>query len=154
MTVKKGDLVSVDYTGSFENGEVFDSSKHGDHSHPLEFVVGAGHVIPGFENAALGMNIGETKRVVIPAKEAYGEYDTRMTKEVPRAALPKDHEPKIGMTLAIAGPNGEELPVRIAKVSNTTVTLDFNHPLAGKALIFEITLVRVGPDAHPQHSHH
>ena len=155
MNAKKGDFVSVDYVGKFENGEVFDSSKHGDHSHPLEFVVGTGQVIAGFENAVIGMAVGESKKVTIPAKEAYGEYDEKMTKEIPRSALPKDQEPKIGMVLVIGGPQGQEFPVTISKIHAENVTLDFNHPLAGKTLVFEITLIRVGPEDHPAaHKHH
>ena len=144
MAVKKGDPVSVDYFGTFEFGEVFDSSKHGDHSHPLEFVVGSGQVIAGFDNALKGMSLGESKKVSILAKDAYVDHDPRMTKEMPGDALSKDQEPKFGMVLVVGGPQGQEFPVVISKVEGNNVTLDFNHPLVGKNLVFDITLVRVG----------
>jgi len=155
MKIKKGDFIAVDYTGTFEDGEVFDSSKHGEHSHPLEFIVGSGQVIKGFDDAVIGMEVGHSKKFTIAAKDAYGEHDPKMTKEVPRDALPKDQQPEVGMVLVVGGPGGEQFPVKISKVGANSVTLDFNHPLAGKTLIFDITVVRIGPDPEPlKHKHH
>jgi FKBP-type peptidyl-prolyl cis-trans isomerase 2 len=143
MSVKKNDKISVEYEGRFENGEVFDSSKHGEHSHPLEFVAGAGQVIKGFDDAILGMKEGEEKEFSIEAKDAYGERDERLTKEIPRAALPKEHEPKEGMMLMIGSPDGRQFPTRIIAVNKNAVTIDLNHPLAGKKLIFKIKIIKI-----------
>ncbi len=143
MAVKNGNRVSVDYEGRFEDGEVFDSSMHGDHSHPLEFVVGEGQVIPGFENSVIGMNEGEEKEVKISPSDAYGELNDKLIHELPRKALPKDQEPKAGMVLMMKTPDGNQFPARITKVIGDKVTLDLNHPLAGKTLIFKIKLVKV-----------
>lgn len=140
--VKTGSKVSLDYEGKFDSGEIFDSSKHGDHSHPLEFEVGAGMVIPGFDKAVLGMKVGEEKEFTIPPAEAYGEYNPELTKEIPRNVLPKEQEPKEGMTLMVGTPQGQ-FPVRIAKVLDDRVIIDLNHPLAGKVLIFKIKVISI-----------
>ncbi|MEI6731932.1 MAG: peptidylprolyl isomerase [archaeon] len=143
MAVKKGDKISVDYEGRFESGEVFDSSTHGDHSHPLEFTVGNGQVIAGFDSAVEGMEVGQDKEFTIKPEEAYGEANPQLMKEIPRSALPKDQEPKPGMMLVMGTPEGKQFPVRISKVDTDTVTLDLNHPLAGKTLIFKIKVVKI-----------
>lgn len=153
MKIKKGDRVDVDYEGRFENGEVFDSSQHGDHSHPLTFTVGSGEVIPGFDDAVVGMEEGEEKEFSIEPKDAYGEYDARLRQDVPRDALPKDEEVKEGMGLVVGMPTGEQFPVKILSVSAANVTLDLNHPLAGKKLIFKIKVSAVGDKA-GKRSHH
>lgn len=140
--VVTGSKVSLDYEGRFESGEVFDSSKHGDHSHPLEFEVGSGQVILGFDKAVLGMKVGEEKEFKILPAEAYGEYNSQLTKEIPRNALPQDQEPKPGMTLMVGTPQGQ-FPVTITKVTATGVTIDLNHPLAGKTLIFKIKVISI-----------
>lgn len=140
--VKAGSKLKVDYEGRFETGEVFDSSTHGDHSHPLEFEAGANQVIPGFDNAVIGMKIGEEREFTIQADEAYGEVNPNLMKEIPRSSLPQDQEPQEGMTLMVGTPQGE-FPVRIAKVTKETVTIDLNHPLAGKTLIFKIKIVEI-----------
>jgi len=148
---KEGLFVSLDYEGRLESGEVFDSSKHGDHSHPLEFQVGSGQVIPGFDSAVKGMKVGEEKEFKIIPSEAYGEYNPQLTKEIPRNTLPKEQEPKVGMTLLVGTPQGQ-FPVTITKVSNENVTIDLNHPLAGKTLIFKIKVI--GLSSQPsQHDH-
>lgn len=143
MTIKKGSTVQLDYEGRLENGDVFDSSKHGDHSHPLEFEVGAGHVIKGFDQAVLGMKEGDEKEFTLKPEEAYGMPNPNMLKKVPRSLLPKDQEPKPGMMLVLGAPNGQQIPAKIAEVNEKEVTLDLNHPLAGKTLIFKIKIVSV-----------
>lgn len=145
MAIKKGDKVSIDYEGRFESGEVFDSSQHGDHSHPLIFVVGSGQVIQGFEDAVIGMNEGEEKETTIAPKDAYGEYDARLKQEVPKSEfnLPRNQQPSVGMTLMMQSPEGYRVPVYITAVNKETVTIDLNHPLAGKTLIFKLKVVGI-----------
>jgi len=140
--VKKGDKLKVDYEGRFESGEVFDSSKHGEHSHPLEFEAGSGQVIAGFDDAVMGMKVGESKEFKINAKEAYGEHNPQLVREIPRNVLPQDQEPKVGMML-IMNAGDKQMPVRISEVAKDTIKIDLNHPLAGKNLIFKITLVAI-----------
>jgi FKBP-type peptidyl-prolyl cis-trans isomerase 2 len=140
---KKGSKVSVEYEGRFEDGEIFDSSSHGDHSHPLEFEVGTGQVIKGFDNAVDGMKINEEKEIVIEPKEGYGEINDKAVQEVPRKALPKDQNPEEGMTLILSTPDGHKFPAKIKKVTKEKVVIDLNHPLAGKKLLFKIKLIEI-----------
>jgi peptidylprolyl isomerase len=145
---KKGDKVRVHYTGRLEDGTVFDSSEcHesecGCEGGPLEFVIGEGSVIPGFEQAIVGMEPGEEKTVHIPVEDAYGERMEEMVAEVPRADLPADLTPEEGMQLEVTQEDGHAFPVLITAVSETMVTLDANHPLAGRALIFDLRLEEI-----------
>lgn len=140
-SVKKGDKVKVDYTGTFDDGIVFDASdKHGQ---PLEFEAGSGQVIKGFDDAVLGMKEGQEKKIVIPPADAYGEVRAELRKKVPRKQLPQDQEPKVGMVLAVGLPNGMQFPARILEVTKDEVTLDLNHPLAGKTLHFKIKIAGI-----------
>jgi len=127
MTVKEKDTVTLDYEGRFETGEVFDTSKHGDHSHPLTFVVGTHEVIPGFENAVLGMEINEEKEFTIKPEDAYGMPDEELFQEIPRSALPPQPEPEAGMTLVMQTPQGD-MPVTISEVKKDSIVLNLNHP--------------------------
>ena len=135
--VKNGDTVKVHYTGTLADGTVFDSSLERE---PLEFTLGEGQLIPGFEKAVLGMSAGESRTVTIPAEEAYGPYREEMVLEVPRTQLPADMQPQVGMQLQIGEEQGEGMVVQITQVSDTNITLDANHPLAGKDLTFNIQL--------------
>lgn len=137
---KDGDTVKVHYTGKLENGEVFDTSEERE---PLEFTLGHGQLIPGFENAVVGMNVGDSTKVDIPSTEAYGEKREDMIINVPKDQLPADVDPEVGMQLQVNQPNGQPVPVRVTDISETELTLDANHPLAGKDLTFEIKLVDV-----------
>ena len=139
--VKKGDKVTLEYKGSLDDGTVFDSSDR--HKTPLKFEVGAGKVIPGFDQAVMGMKPGEEKNFTLQPSEAYGDRNPQLTQVVPRNQLPKDQEPKVGMMLAVGTPDGKQIPATITEVSAGNVTLDMNHPLAGKALTFDIKLVEV-----------
>jgi len=143
MPVKKGDKIKVDYTGKLDDGTVFDSSTHGDHSHPLEFVAGEGKVIKGFDDAVMGMEKGEEKEFKIDKKDAYGEHNPEAIKNIPKSALPPGQEPKPGMMLAMATPDGQQIPVKIKDVTETEIVLDANHPLAGKDLTFNIKIVDI-----------
>jgi len=143
MGVQSKDIVVVDYVGTFENGDIFDSSTHGDHSHPLEFQVGAGEVIPGFDRGMIGMEIGEDKEIIIMPKDAYGEIDRDKYKEIPKASFEFEEEPIVGMSLLIGLPDGKEFQTKIVALSEKTVTIDLNHPLAGKKLIFNVKLLEI-----------
>ncbi len=138
---KDGDVVQVNYTGTLADGTVFDSSVG---RTPLEFTVGAGQVIPGFENAVLGMKVGEKKTVNIPATEAYGPHHDDWVIEVSRDRIKTEGELAVGQVLGTTGPNGEQRQFTVIVISdNGTVTLDANHPLAGKDLTFQIELVKI-----------
>lgn len=142
MAIKEKDTVTLDYEGKFENGEIFDSSKHGDHSHPLTFVVGEHQVIPGFENAVLGMNLDEEKEFTIKPEEGYGMPDEKLFQEIPLSSLPPEPAPQVGMTLLLQTPQGN-MPVEIHEVKQDSVILNLNHPLAGKTLIFKVKIVKI-----------
>jgi len=142
MAIKKKNKVTLDYEGRFENGEIFDTSKHEEHSHPLTFVVGEKQVIPGFEKAVIGMNVDEEKEFEILPEDAYGMPDERLYQEVPRNALPSEPQPEVGMTLVMQTPQGN-IPVMISEVKEDSVILNLNHPLAGKKLIFKIKVLKV-----------
>ncbi len=141
-TVKKGDTIKVDYEGTLEDGTVFDASQN--HGQQLEFEVGSGQLIKGFDDAVIGMKVGQEKKVDLAPENAYGERNPEMLKEIPREQLPKNQEPKVGMGIVIGLPNGSKFPATIAKVSDKTVTLDLNHPLAGKKLTFKIKVAQIG----------
>lgn len=138
--IEKGQTVKIHYTGTLEDGTRFDSSEGRD---PLEFEMGAGRVIPGFEAGVKEMEIAEKKTIHIPAGEAYGEYRDEMVLEMERNKLPEGMEPEVGMKLQMNGPDGQIIPVEITAVTDESVTLDANHPLAGKDLTFELELVEV-----------
>ena len=140
MAAANGDTVRVHYTGKLDDGTVFDSSVNGE---PITFAVGNQTVIPGFEKAVLGMEPGESKTFTIPSDEAYGEHDARLVQDVPRAELPPELELQLGMRLTATGQDGREIPLVITELTDESVRLDANHPLAGKDLTFEIELVSV-----------
>ncbi len=138
---KVGDIVTVHYTGKLTDGTVFDSSSGGD---PLEFTIGTGQLIPGFEDAVVGMNAGDSKTTHIPVDQAYGTYRADMVIEVDREQMPPELEPEIGQQLQLQQPTGQVIPVVITEISDSTITLDANHPLAGEDLVFDIQLVDIG----------
>jgi peptidylprolyl isomerase len=137
---KAGDTVHVHYTGTLEDGTQFDSSAGRD---PLEFTVGSGQVIPGFENAVEGMAVGESKSVDISPEQGYGHRNEQMVQEVPKTALPDDLEPKEGMMLQAQGQDGKVVNLTVTSVAADSITVDGNHPLAGKTLNFAIELVKI-----------
>ncbi len=139
--VKKGDTIKVEYEGSLDDGTVFDASKN--HGAPLEFEVGTGQVIKGFEEGVIGLKSGEEKTIIIKPAEAYGDLNPKMIQKVPRDKLPQDQEPKPGMVLLVSLPNGQQIPAKITDVDSNTVTIDLNHPLAGKTLHFKIKIVEI-----------
>ncbi|HEV2707073.1 MAG TPA: peptidylprolyl isomerase [Pyrinomonadaceae bacterium] len=135
---KNGDTVRVHYTGRFEDGEVFDSSEGGE---PLEFTLGTGQVIPGFEQAILGMRVGEAKRVEIEPDDAYGPRHESLITSLAREHARFPVEPQVGMNLLLPLADGQQLEIVITEVTETHVTIDGNHPLAGRTLTFDLTLV-------------
>lgn len=137
---KTGDTVKVHYTGSLDDGTVFDSSLERE---PLEFTLGAGQVVPGFENGVVGMDIDETKTVNIPCQDAYGEHNPAQIIEIGRDQIPADMKIEEGMQLQMMADDGQALLVTVAELTDETVKLDANHMLAGKDLTFEIKLVEI-----------
>jgi len=138
--VKNGDKVSVHYHGKLTDGTTFDTSEG---RAPLEFEVGKGMVIKGFDDALVNMTIGEKKTVNIPVDEAYGPHSMEMMMEYPKSEFPDDMAPEVGLELQMSDNSGNIFPVKIAEVKDDTVVLDANHPLAGKDLIFDIELVSI-----------
>lgn len=137
---KNGDTVKVFYTGRLDDGTVFDSNKDRD---ALQFEVGGGQVIPGFDETVNGMETGETQTVRIPPEQAYGEYREDLKLEVPRAQFPTDVEPAVGQQYRIDQESGQAIMAHICDLSEEAIILDANHPLAGKALTFEIQLSEI-----------
>lgn len=139
--VKEGDTVRIHYTGTLTDGTVFDSSDGRD---PLEFTVGSGQIIPGLDKAMPGMEVGERKHVEISVMQGYGPRHADRELEVPLEQLPEDIPREAGITLAMRGEDGQEMPVRVVEVTETHMKLDANHALAGKDLVFDIELVSIG----------
>lgn len=138
--VETGNTVKVHYTGKLENGQVFDSSANRE---PLEFEIGKGQMIPGFESGILGMGLNESKTIEISAVEAYGPVKDELFFEIKKEQLPKEIDPKVGMELVSKHQDGSEAVVRITELKEETVTIDANHPLAGKDLTFEVEVVEI-----------
>ena len=137
---KPGDTVKVHYTGTLSDGSVFDTSEGRE---PLEFKIGGGQVIAGFDEALSGMEVGESKTVTIPADKAYGPRQQEMEMVVDRSTFPDQLEPRIGQKLQVRQPDGQPFVVTVIAISGEEVTLDANHPMAGKDLTFELHLVEI-----------
>jgi peptidylprolyl isomerase len=137
---KMNNRVKVHYKGSLQDGTVFDSSEGRE---PLEFVIGQGTVIPGFEKGVMGMCEGDTKVISIQSEDGYGAYRDDLIGVVDRSRIPDDIDLKIGMILQVRSPEGGVTNVIVSKITDTDVTLDMNHPLAGKELLFEVRLLEV-----------
>ena len=140
---KSGDTVRIHYTGKLDDGTQFDSSSGRE---PLEFALGSGQVIPGFDSAVDGMAVGESKTVTIPPADAYGEKHPQLVQEVPKSALPPEIEPQVGMHLQSQTPDGQTSPLIVTDVAEEKITVDGNHPLAGQDLTFDIELVEIKGD--------
>lgn len=137
---KRGDSVKVHYTGKLDDGTIFDTSEDRD---PLQFTLGKGQVIPGFEAAIIGMNPGQSKVAKIPSNQAYGPYRKEMVIEVERKDFPGEINPEVGQQLQLSQPDGRAIIVTTTNVTESKITLDANHPLAGKDLTFDIKLVEI-----------
>ena len=140
IAAKKGDRVKVHYTGKLQDGTVFDSSIDRE---PLEFTLGDGNMIKGFDAAVEGLQKGEKVTANIPSNEAYGEKKEDMFVEVPKTEVPENIKPEVGLQLQVQQANGQAMPVVVAEVTEDKIVLDANHPLAGKDLTFEIQLVEI-----------
>jgi FKBP-type peptidyl-prolyl cis-trans isomerase 2 len=138
--VKPGDKIKVHYHGKLISGETFDSSEG---RAPLEFEVGSGMVIKGFDDGVTGMMVGEKKTISIPFAEAYGPANPDMIINIPKDRFPADMEIELGMPLAMSDEQGRQFQVRVAEIKDTSVMLDANHPLAGKDLVFDLELVEI-----------
>lgn len=138
--VEEGKFIVIHYTGSFDNGEVFDSSID---RTPLEFKVGAGMVIPGLDKAVVGLDTGDKKDIHIDVEDAYGPYDENRKQAYPLADVKQSFEPEVGMNIAVQLENGQQIPATISEVTDTEVFIDLNHPLAGKALNFNIEILEI-----------
>ena len=136
MNQEKGTKVTVEYEGKLEDGTIFDSSEES--GNPLEFELGAGEVIPGFEEAVMKINVGETVNVKIDSINAYGPHLENLIQKIPKEGMPENV--KEGMTVIAQMENGIEIPIKILKIDEKSITIDMNHPLAGKNLNFKITL--------------
>ncbi|UCE36739.1 MAG: peptidylprolyl isomerase [Thermoplasmata archaeon] len=139
MSIKKGDIIRVEFEGRFDDGVVFDSSKI--NGEPLEFEVGIGYMLPGFEKAVIGMENGEEKEFKIKPEDAYGEHNPQLILKAPRERVPEHIRP--GMILITTLPAGMQIPVKILDVTEQWITVDINHPLAGKVLNFKVKIVDI-----------
>ena len=137
---KSGDTVRIHYTGTLKDGSVFDSSEGRD---PLEFQLGSGQVIAGFDDGVTGMEVGEKKTIEIPCDQAYGPINPAAMQDVPRADIPDNIPLELGTQLQMQAPNGQVVMVTVAQVTDEKVTLDANHPMAGKDLTFALELVEI-----------
>jgi len=139
-TAKDGDTVQVHYQGTLKDGTEFDSSSGRD---PLKFTIGSGQVIPGFDQAAVGMSVGDKKEVEIPCDDAYGPHDPQQVQQVGRDQIPEHIDVAPGARLQASTPDGRQMVLTVVEANDDTVTLDANHPLAGQDLKFEIKLVAI-----------
>lgn len=137
---KSGDTVKITYVGTLNDGQMFDSSEGRD---PLEFVLGSGQIIKGLDSAIPGMSVGDKKTVNVPCDQAYGQKNPEARQAVPREQIPADIPVAVGTQLQMQTPQGQVVPVTVAEVTETEVTLDANHPLAGQDLNFEIEVVEI-----------
>jgi len=138
---QQGDQVRIHYTGRLDDGTVFDSSRGRE---PLEFTIGSGMVIPGFDRAVTGLSVGETRTAIIPPADAYGEFRDELLLTIGREQLPEGLDPVVGQELHMTTTSGQVVTVRIQDVMDTQVVLDANHPLAGKQLTFDVELMGIG----------
>lgn len=137
-----GDTVKVDYTGRLNDGTVFDSSE-GEGREPLEFTVGSGQVIPGFDQGVQGMEVGESKTIKIPSEDAYGPHQEELVAEIDKSSFPEDMELTVGDMLHLQQPDGQAIAATVAEIKDGSVVLDANHPLAGQDLTFDVKLVKI-----------
>ncbi len=140
MKAENGNTVKVHYTGTLEDGTVFDSSEGRE---PLQFKVGSGEVIPGFDTAVMGLEAGESRTTTIPANQAYGPHMPGQIIEVPRDGIPPDFKPAIGDVVQLKDPQGKPLQATVEEINDDVVKFDANHPLAGKDLTFEVKVVAI-----------
>ncbi|MGB5421716.1 MAG: peptidylprolyl isomerase [Desulfobacterales bacterium] len=146
--VASGLFVSVDYTGTLDNGDVFDSSKG---RQPLEVQMGSGNVLPGFESALMGMSLNEAKTFTLSPEDAYGDRDDSRMHDFPKSDIPAGMAPEVGQILMLSTQQGQQVPARVDSIDDEKVTFDLNHPLAGEHLTFNIKVVGISATATQQH---
>jgi peptidylprolyl isomerase len=137
---KNGDTVKVHYTGKLDDGMVFDSSADRE---PLEFVIGGGNIIQGFDTALIGMAVGDRKTIEVPPEQGYGERDEKLVADIARSQVPDNMDIQVGAALTVKHDNGQVVNVTVTDMTANHVTLDANHPLAGKTLTFDLKLVAI-----------
>ena len=147
--VENGVFVSLHYKGTFQNGEVFDTSEG---RHPLEVQMGAGQLVPGLEKAMLGMSLNEKKVLTIEPEEAYGHVDKSLTHSFARSDVPSEMNAEVGQVVALTSPEGQQVPAQIIEVNDEQVVVDLNHPLAGETLTFDIEVVGISSTATQDHT--
>ncbi|MFT5146064.1 MAG: FKBP-type peptidyl-prolyl cis-trans isomerase 2 [Polaribacter sp.] len=140
IQVTVNSTVKVHYTGKLADGEVFDTS---DGKEPIEFTLGQGQLIPGFEKGLIDMKLNEKKTINMTKDDAYGEVNETLIQEVKKTDLPQDMEPKVGMGLVSKSPDGQEINLMVVEVKEETIVIDGNHPLAGRDLIFDLEVVEI-----------
>lgn len=143
-TIKSGDTIRVGYTGKFEDGEIFDTSEGHE---GLKFTVGTGQLIKGFDQAVMGMTIGDKKTVTIPPEEGYGPRDENRIVEIPASSVPEEMELAVGMQLELTDPDGNPAMATVAELGDEAIKMDVNHFLAGKTLVFDIEIEELGLEA-------
>jgi peptidylprolyl isomerase len=146
--IENGLYVSVDYKGTLQNGEIFDTSQGGQ---PLEVQMGGGQLIEGFERELMGMSLNDKKEFTLSPEDAYGQRDDSLNRDFARADFPPEMEPRVGMTIALQTPEGSQMPGRITHLDEEKLSVDLNHPLAGESLTFEIEVL--GISSSPTQSH-
>jgi len=139
-TIEKGSIVQVHYTGTLDNGEVFDSSRERE---PLEVIIGKGQLISGFETALMGMAVNEKKTFTLEPNEAYGQHDQEAVRSFPRDQIPPGMDVQVGQTVALGTTDGQQIPAKVTELDNNSIILDLNHPLAGERLTFAIEVVGI-----------
>lgn len=144
--IKTGDTISVNYTGKFEDGEVFDTSEG---RTPLVFTVGAGQLISGFDDAVVGMKVGDKKTITISPEEGYGERREELVVDMPASNIPPDMNLTVGMQVQLVDQSGNPIPAYVQEIGDDVIKMDVNHPLAGKTLVFEFEIVETGLDPEP-----
>lgn len=140
MQVKENNTVKVHYTGKLTDGQIFDTSEG---KEPIEFTLGQGRLIPGFEKGLLNMKLNEKKTLNIAKEDAYGEVNEQLIQEVAKKDLPQDMEPQVGMGLVSKAPDGSEMNLMVVEVKQDAIVIDGNHPLAGRDLVFDIEVVAI-----------
>jgi len=138
--VKENNTIKVNYTGKLSNGQIFDTSEG---KEPIEFILGQGRLIPGFEKGLIDMKLNEKKTIEIAKDQAYGDVNDNLIQEINKADLPQDMEPKVGMGLVSKSPDGKEINLMVVEVKDESIVIDGNHPLAGHDLIFDVEVVEI-----------
>jgi len=141
LAVEKGSKVKIEYTGTLDDGTVFDASEK--HGHPLEFEAGAGQIIPGLDKEIIGMEKDQEKELKVSVEEAYGPRNSELIKKFPKSQIPDAEKLQEGMMLMLGTQDGQQIPAQVTQIGDTDVTIDLNHPLAGKNLTFKVKVVEI-----------